>query len=109
MTQASLFVALVVALSINPRMRMRPNWFLGLYTLLTIESLMMSVRLVGLGTDYRSLRLIVFLFVLWLLTPWWGRQDLIILRSHVRVLVFLLILVVVGFCFHPEKPWRVVV
>src|SRR5271166_2056916 len=91
MTQAALFAALVVALSINPRMRMRPNWFLGLYTLLTIESLMMSVRLVGLGTDYRSLRLIVFLFVLWLLTPWWGRQDLIILRSHLRVVSVLLV------------------
>ncbi len=44
MTQGALFLALVLALTINPRMRMRPNWFLGLYTVLAITSLMMSVR-----------------------------------------------------------------
>ena len=96
LTQGTLYVALVLALSINPRMRMRPNWFLGLYTVLAIDSLMMSVRLVGLGTEYRSLRLVVFLFVLWLLTPWWGRRDLIILRTHVRLISALLGLVIAG-------------
>ena len=54
LTQGSLPVALVLALSINPRLRIRPNWFLGLYTLLATTSLMMSVRLIGLGTAYRS-------------------------------------------------------
>ena len=103
MTEGSLFVALVLALSINPRMRMRPNWFLGLYTVLAISSLMMSVRLVGIGTDYRTVRLIVFLFVLWLLTPWWGRRDLFILRSQVRVLTLLLGSVVLGLCISPGK------
>ena len=102
-TQGSLFVALVLALSINPRMRMRPNWFLGLYTVLAATSLMMSVRLVGIGTEYRSLRLIVFLFVLWLLTPWWGRRDLLILRSHLNVILLLLGSVVLGFCISPGK------
>jgi O-antigen ligase len=101
MTQGALFIALVVALSINPRMRMRPNWFLGLYTVLAITSLMMGVRLVGLGTEYRSIRLIVFLLVLWLLTPWWGRRDLLILRSHVNVILLLLGLVVLGLCISP--------
>ena len=86
-TQGALFVALVLALTINPRMRIRPNWFLGLFTLLAITSLMMSVRLVGLGTAYRSFRLIGFLFVLWLLTPWWGRRDLLVLRSQMRFLL----------------------
>jgi O-antigen ligase len=103
MTQGALFLALVLALSINPRMRMRPNWFLGLYTVLAITSLMMSVRLVGIGTDYRSFRLIVFLFVLWLLTPWWGRRDLLILRSQVRVLLLLLASVVLGLCVSPGR------
>ena len=103
MTQGTLFVALVLALSINPRMRIRPNWFLGLYTLLAITSLMMSVRLVGLGTEYRALRLIVFFFVLWLLTPWWGRRDLLILRSHIRILVILLGLILLGLCISPGE------
>ena len=51
MTQGTLFVALVLALSINPRMRIRPNWFLGLYTVLAITSLMMSVRLLVSGPN----------------------------------------------------------
>jgi hypothetical protein len=103
MTQGSLFVALVLAVSINPRMRMRPNWFLGLYSVLAITSLMTSIRFVGIGTDFRSLRLIVFLLVLWLLTPWWGRRDLLILRSHVRVIVLLLGTVVLGLCISPGR------
>jgi O-antigen ligase len=101
MTQGALFVALVLALTINPRMRIRPNWFLGLYTLLAISSLMMSVRLVGLGTAYRSFRLIGFLLVLWLLTPWWGRRDLLVLRSQIRVLLLVLGSVVLGLLISP--------
>ena len=103
MTQGSLFVALVLAVSVNPRLRMRPNWFLGLYSVLAITSLMTSIRLVGIGTEFRSARLIVFLFVLWLLTPWWGRRDLLILRSHVRVIVLLLGTVVLGLCISPGR------
>jgi hypothetical protein len=103
MTQGALFTALILALTINPRLRIRPNWFLGLYTALAVSSLMMSVRLVGLGTDYRSFRLIVFLFVLWLLTPWWGRRDLLLLRSQVWALLVFLGLVILGFLISPGK------
>ncbi len=103
MTQGALFLALVLALTINPRMRMRPNWFLGLYTVLAISSLMMSVRFVGLGAEYRSFRLIVFLFVLWLLTPWWGRRDLFLLRSQIGVIVLILGSVVLGLMISPAK------
>jgi O-antigen ligase len=90
MTQGALYVALILALTVNPRMRIRPSWFLGLYTLLAITSLTMSVRLVGLGTAYRSFRLIGFLVVLWLLTPWWGRRDLFLLRTQMRCLLIFL-------------------
>ena len=103
MTQGALLIALILALSINPRMRVRPNWFLGLYSLLAITSLMMSVRLVSLGTGYRSLRLLAFLAVLWLLTPWWGRRDLLILRSQVRFLVLVLSVVALGLLISPGK------
>jgi O-antigen ligase len=64
---------------------------------------MMSVRLVGLGTEYRSLRLIVFLFVLWLLTPWWGRRDLLILRVQIGVIVLILGSVLLGLFISPGK------
>ena len=102
-TQGALFLALVLVLTINPRMRIRPNWFLGLYTLLAITSLMMSVRFVGLGTAYRSFRLVGFLFVLWLLTPWWGRRDLLVLRSQMRFLLLVLGSVVLGLLISPGR------
>ncbi len=103
LTQGSLAVALVLALTINPRLRIRPNWFLGLYTLLAVTSLAMCVRLVGLGTAYRSFRLIAFLAVLWLLTPWWGRRDLSVLRCQMRFLLIILATVVLGFFISPGK------
>jgi O-antigen ligase len=103
LTQGSLGVAVVLALSINPRLRIRLNWFLGLYTLLAVASLTMSVRLVGLGTAYRSFRLLAFLGVLWLLTPWWGRRDLTILRCQMRFLVIVLASVVLGLLISPGK------
>ena len=102
-TQGALFTALVLALTVNPRMRIRPNWFLGLYTLLAVSSLMMSVRLVGPGTAYRSFRLIGFLLVLWLLTPWWGRRDLLLLRSQMRFLLIVLGSVVLGLLISPGR------
>ena len=102
-TQGALLLALVLVLTINPRMRIRPNWLLGLFTLLAITSLMMSVRFVGLGTTYRSFRLIGFLFVLWLLTPWWGRRDLLVLRSQMRFLLLILGSVVLGLLISPGR------
>ncbi len=101
MTQGALFIALVLALTINPRMRIRPSWFLGLYTLLAITSLTMSVRLIGLGTAFRSFRLIGFLIVLWLLTPWWGRRDLLVLRTQIRCLLVIVGSIVLGLLVSP--------
>ena len=103
LTQGALFVALVLALSLNPRLRIRPNWLLGLYSLLAMSSLMMSVRFVSLGTAYRGFRFIVFLFVLWLLTPFWGRRDLPLLRSQIRFLSLILCTVILGVLIAPGK------
>jgi O-antigen ligase len=103
MTQGALFAALILAVTVNPRLQLRPNWFLGLYSLLAVSSLMMSIRLVGLGTDYRSVRLIVFLFVLWLLTPWWGRKDLLILRAQILGLLLIVGSVILGLFISPGK------
>lgn len=102
-TQGALVAALVLALSVNPRLRIRPNVFLTLYTLLAITSLAMSVRFIGVGTTYRALRLVAFLAVLWLLTPWFGRRDLLLLKTHFRILVVVLISVVMGLMISPHK------
>ncbi len=103
MTQGALIVAVILVLTINPRLRIRLNWFLGLYTLLAISSLMMTVRFAGIGTDFRTFRLIAFLFVLWLLTPWWGRRDLLLVRSQVWFLSLVLGSIVVGLLIWPGK------
>jgi hypothetical protein len=100
-TQGSLWLALLLALTINPKLRLRPSIFLGLYSVLGVTSFMMSIRFVGLGTDYRAVRLLGFLAVLWLLTPWWGRSDLILLRSQVRFLVAIVASVVLGLALSP--------
>ena len=105
LTQGSLVLAFLLALTVNPRLRVRPNLFLSLYTLLAITTLMMSVRLISLGTAYRGFRLLGFLAVLWLLTPWWGRKDLLFLRVQVRVLVGILASVVLGLLLSPSKAY----
>ena len=105
LTQGSLAVAFVLALTVNPKVVVRPNLFLGLYSLLAVTTLMMSVRLVSFGTVYRSSRLIGFLAVLWMLTPWWGRRDLLLLRAQVRFLVGILISVALGLILSPSKAY----
>ncbi len=105
LTQGALAGALVLALSINPKVRIRPNLFLFLYTLLAIVSLAMSVRFIGLGTTYRAFRLLGFLVVLWLLTPWWGRRDFVLLRSQLRFLTLVLVSVGLGVVISPHKAF----
>ena len=103
LTQGALVGALVLVLTINPKIRIRPNLFLALYSVLAIVSLAMSIRVLGIGTDYRAFRLVGFVLVLWLLTPWWGRRDLLLLKYQVRFLVLILITVGIGLVVSPGK------
>lgn len=96
LTQGALVAAVILALTINPRVRVRPNLYLGVFTLLGVTSLMSSVRFISLGTDYRALRLLAFVGVLWLMTPWWGRRDLILLRAQIGCLMIAIGSVVLG-------------
>lgn len=96
LTQGALVAAFLLALTINPTVHVRPNYFLGIFSVLAITSLMMSVRFVSLGTDYRAIRLIAFIAVLWLLTPWWGRDDFALLHIHLRVILFIIGSVILG-------------
>jgi hypothetical protein len=83
LTQGMLLVALVLALLANPGMVVRPNVFLILLTMLVVLALMVSVHNeFFFGSTYRAGRFFLFVIALWLLTPWWGRPDLPLLRAH---------------------------
>jgi hypothetical protein len=100
-TQGALPAALLMALSANRRLRIRPNVFLCLVSLLVLEGVATITQAPYLGTMYRTFRLAEFLAVLWLLTPWWGRRDLLLLRSHLATISVVLGMVLVGLLLSP--------
>ena len=81
--QGALPVALLVALTVNRRVVVRPNVFLCLLSLLAMEAVITSLQPQHLGTVYRTFRLVEFVAALWLLSPWWGRRDLLLVRCHI--------------------------
>jgi O-Antigen ligase len=89
-TQGALPVALLVALSVNRRLVVRPNVFLCLASLLVAEAVITSLQPQYFGTVYRTVRLAEFVAALWLLTPWWGRRDLLLIRCHLTALAVIL-------------------
>src|SRR5215469_11169759 len=101
LTQAALPAALVVALTVNRRVMIRPNVFLSLVSLLVIEAIITCLQPEHLGTLYRTFRLGEFVAVLWLLTPWWGRRDLLLVRYHLTALAVILGSVVLGIMVAP--------
>jgi hypothetical protein len=101
-TQGALIVAFLLALLANPRGVIRPNLFLVLLTMLAVGALMVSIHNeFYLGSTYRAGRLLGFIAVLWLLTPWWGRSDFALLRSHLTCLRIVLGTVLVGAALAP--------
>lgn len=100
-TQGALFVALFVALTVNRRIILRPNVFLTLVSLLILGTLITALQPQYLGTVYRTVRLATFIAVLWLLTPWWGRRDLLLVRLHLRALSVVLGTVLLGLMVVP--------
>jgi hypothetical protein len=101
-TQVSLLIALVLALTINRRVIIRPNALLSLLSVMAVVALALSVReFFGLGSVIRAFRLLGFLSVLWLLSPWWGRRDMLLLKSHIKWLMVALSTVVLGIFLKP--------
>jgi hypothetical protein len=106
LAQGSLVLALGFALLINRRLVIRPNHFLVLLSVLAIMSLVASLHNEFVfGSVYRGIRLITFVACLWLLTPWWGRRDLVLLRAHRVCLWGALATVVVGAAVAPGKAF----
>jgi hypothetical protein len=99
--QGALPVALLVALSINRRLIVRPNVFLCLVSLLFIEALVTTLQPQYVGTVYRCFRLAEFIIVLWLLSPWWGRRDLLLVRYYLLSLLVALGTVILGLLVVP--------
>ncbi len=75
-------MAILVVLTVNRRIKLRLNVFLCLVSLLVVEAVITSMRATAFGTVYRTFRLAEFVAALWLLTPWWGRRDLLLVRCH---------------------------
>jgi hypothetical protein len=100
-TQGALPLALLVALAVNRKLLVRPNAFLCLVSLLAAEALITSLQPQHVGTVYRTFRLVEFVFALWLLSPWWGRRDLLLVRCHLTALSVALGTVVLGLLVVP--------
>ena len=102
LTQGALPVAILVALTINRKIVVRPNVFLCLVLLLAAEAFV-TVTQQKFGTVYRTFRVAEFAVALWLLTPWWGRRDLLLVRCHLKALAVVLGSVVLGVFIAPSK------
>jgi len=100
-TQGSLPLALLLLLSVNRRIVVRPNVFLCLVTLLPLEAVVTALNPQFLGTVYRTVRLIEFVAALWLLSPWFGRRDLLLLRYHLTALSVVISSVIAGILVAP--------
>jgi hypothetical protein len=100
--QAALPLALICALSLNRKVILRPNVFLCLVTLIVLGTILTALQPQHVGTIFRTLRLAGFVVGLWLLTPWWGRRDLLMVRCHMAVLSALLGSVVLGLMISPH-------
>jgi hypothetical protein len=102
-TQGSLPLAILIAISVNRRLIIRPNVYLCLLSLLLFGAILTSFQPQHLGTVYRTFRLTEFIAALWLMTPWWGRRDLLLLRCHLTTISILLATVVVGLFIAPGR------
>jgi hypothetical protein len=102
-TQGALLAGLLVALSVNRRIIVRPNVFLCLVSLLAIEAMVTTLQPQGITTVYRCFRLTAFVITLWLLTPWWGRRDLLLVRCHLKSLLVILGSVFLGLLVAPGR------
>jgi hypothetical protein len=100
-TMGAVVAAFVLALLLNPRVRLRPSAYLLLLTMLLVVSVVSSVRLEsGFGALFRCFRYTMFVGTLWLLTQWWD-DWLAFVRTHVRALVVVLSTVAAGLVVSP--------
>jgi hypothetical protein len=101
-TQGSLAAAFGLALLLNPKGVMRPHLYLVFLTVMAVVALSVSIHSQFLlGSTFRATRFVVFVAVIWLVSPWFGRRDMALLRCHRMCLVVVLASVVVGMIASP--------
>jgi len=101
-TQGALVVGAMAALLANPKGVLRLNAALVLMALLVVQALMVSIHSEFLlGSTFRATRFLGFVATLWLLSPWFGRRDMTLLRCHLWCLVPVLASVVLGVLVAP--------
>jgi hypothetical protein len=103
--QAALPLALLVLLSVNPKLKFRPNVYMCLVSLLVVDTAVTALAAHHLGEILRTLRLAEFVGALWLLTPWWGRRDMLLFRCHLGFLYALIGSVFLGILVSPHKAF----
>jgi hypothetical protein len=103
--QGALPLAILLLLTVNPKIKIRPNVFLCLVSLLVVDTVITAVELHHLGTMFRTTRLTEYVAALWLLTPWWGRPDMLLLRCHLRWLYVGLGSVLLGYLVSPHRAF----
>jgi hypothetical protein len=101
MAQGSLPLAILILLTINPKLKIRPSVFLSIMCLLVLDSMISATQVAKFGTTLRTVRLAEYVFALWLLTPWFGRADMLLVKYQLRALWCVLISVLVGVVVAP--------
>jgi O-antigen ligase len=105
LTQGALPLALIVVLSVNRRLVIRPNGFLCIASLLVVGALMATAQPEHLGTVYRTIRLALFCVTLWMFSPWWGRRDMLVVRLYLTGLSVILGIVLLGVPISPHEAF----
>jgi len=105
--EIALGTALILILTTNKRLLVRPNILLLLLTAMCLFAAIMSFRgYTGFGSIIRWVRFVVFVSVLWLTTPWWGRRDFMILQFQRRALMVVVGTVLLGLAISPHRAFN---
>jgi hypothetical protein len=105
-TQGSVSIALLIALTVNRKFTFRPSVFLFLVTLLALEAILPCFFAFSKGLSYRTFRYAEFVAVMWLLTPYWARRDMLLTRCYMKTLGVVLVSVLLGFAIAPGHVLR---
>ena len=97
-------MALLVALTVNRRVSGAPERVPLPGEPARMEAVITSLQPQHLGTVYRTFRLAEFVAALWLLSPWWGRRDLLLVRCHLGSLAVVQGTVILGLLVAPGMP-----
>ena len=107
LTEIALGAALLLILTANKKLLVRPNIYLILVTAMCLCAAIMSFRgyFGGLGTMVRWFRFALFVGAFWLTTPWWGRRDFMILQFQRRAIMVVIGTVLLGLAVSPSRAF----